>query len=133
MTAPNTQSVRPLRLKIRELAYKAMMLTGGKPGASKADQMIVLDNQIELLEEALATAKEARKIVAERDFDAYLAEKQAAKAAAKAAKLAEAQAAAPAAETLPGGFQEGQTFDQLIAQLADMPTDDQPKDDTPPF
>lgn len=132
MTAPNT-SIRPLRHKIRALAYQAMMLTGGKPGASKADQMIVLDNQIELLEDALAAAKEARKIVAERDYDAYLAEKQAAKAAYKAQKEAEAAATAPSVEALPGGFKEGQTFDQLIAQLADMPTDDQPKGDTPPF
>lgn len=134
MTAPNTQSVRPLRLKIRELAYKAMMLTGGKPGASKADQMIVLDNQIELLEEALATAKEARKIVAERDFDAYLAEKQAAKAAAKAAKLAEAQAFQPSIESIGNPEQaalEGKTFEEIMAGLET--TEAEEPGDLPPF
>ena len=131
MTAPNTQSIRPFRLKIRELAYKAMMLTGGKPGASKADQMIVLDNQIELLTEALATAKAARKIVEERDFDAYQAQKDAAKAAKKAAVAA---AVAVQVETLPDDDQkalEGKTFAELMATLED--TTEEPGQETPPF
>jgi DNA-binding ferritin-like protein (Dps family) len=129
MTAPSN-SVTPLRYKIRKLTYKALMLTGGKPGLSKADQMIVLDNQIELLEAALATAKEARKIVAERDFDAYLAEK-----------------AKPSYDTLSDKGQADATkmsFDQIVSALSgDAPapepstefTDNETKDEgpQPPF
>lgn len=113
-------SLRKLRHSVLKHAFFAAMLCKGQPGLSKADQMIRLDNVMEQLEVALAKAKIARKLVADRDFDAHQAEK-----AAQQAKQAQH-------ETLPDSPEKSSeqlTFDQLIGQLAG---DDKPQDQ-PPF
>jgi hypothetical protein len=128
MTDPTSQpralDLRKMRHSVQKRCYKAFYLLGGQPGLSKADQMIRLDAAIELLESALAKAKKAHKFVAERDFDAHLAAKQ-----AKKDMVAQA-------ETLPDSPEKAQeqlTFDQLIKQLSGMtPGSDQPQDN-PPF
>lgn len=129
MTTPGTdRSVRRLRHSIRKRLYWALRMTGGIPGLTQEDQIQVLDKQIELITQALAKAKEAREIVASRDFDAY-----------KTAK--DAAAAAPAPEKVADSEEKSMTdltFAELVAKLggedtpAEQPQQPQQQDE-PPF
>lgn len=129
MTQPSTQrSVRKLRHSIARRAHVVLMLAQGRPGLTQEQQVLVLDKQIELLNEALERATEARKIVATRDFAAY-----------KAAKDTEAAKAQAVHDLIPDDEEKAVsdlTFDQLVSQLAgdDAPADIEAKaDDLPPF
>jgi hypothetical protein len=98
-------SIRKIRHAMRQPLYTALQMTGGMPGASKEQQIQILDQQIGLIKEALALAEQARETVFMRDFDAHQAEKK----AAKEAKAAAASTNSPEVE---------QTFADLIAQIS---------------
>lgn len=118
-------SLRKLRHSIQRHAFFAAKATAGQPELSKADQMIRMDNCIEQLEIALEKAKAARKLVAERDFDAHQAE-----------KAVQVQAAQAQHDTIPDSEEksaEKLTFQQLIAQLEQQAPGAEKPEDTPPF
>lgn len=133
MTEPSTdRSVRKLRHSIARRAYGALMLARGQVGLTQEQQVMILDKQIELLNEALARATEARKIVATRDFAAY-----------KQAKDTEQAKQLAIHDQIPDGEEKSMSdlsFNQLIAQLAGDDGDAAAQadstakaDDLPPF
>lgn len=131
MTQPSTQpSVRKLRHSVQKRAYAVLMILRGAPGATKEQQIQALDQSIDLLNQALEKAKQAREIVFMRDFDTYKEAKDAAKAQAETALVAK--------DTLPDGEEksaEQLTFDEIIAKLnggGDAPAKPT-EDDQPPF
>lgn len=125
MTQPSTdRSVRKLRHSIRKRAFFIFQLTQGMPGASQEQQLQILDKQIELINEALAKATEARQLVAERDWDSYKAAKDAAAATPEVEKVADSEEKAVA----------DLTFEQIIAQLNGENVEEGTKpEDQPPF
>lgn len=128
MTSPRTdRSVRKLRHSIRKRAFYIFQLTRGVPGASKEDQIKILDKTIELLNEAMEKAKEAREIVVNRDFDAYKAAKDAAAATPAPEKMAEGEVKDMTALT----------FADIVAKLsgdeAQAETETAKSEDQPPF
>lgn len=97
MTQPSQLSLRKLRHSIRRRSFVVMQMTAGVPGATKDQQIMVLDQQIKLIKEMLEKAEQARELAFIRDFDDH-----------QAAKAQEAQQTSMA----------NQTFDELVASLS---------------